>query len=106
MKNMSLIFILTVVAASLGCATKSYVRQQMTPLINKTNELDDLTAQNTKVIKEVDARAQAGIQQAQANASAADQQALAAGQKAGEAQTEANNAAKRVDTLQNVVANL
>ena len=36
--------------------------QQTTPLINKTNELDDLTAKNTKDIKDVDARAQAGIQ--------------------------------------------
>ena len=36
--------------------------QQTTPLINKTNELDDLTAKNSKDIKDVDARAQAGIQ--------------------------------------------
>ena len=31
-------------AATVGCSTKNYVRQQTTPLINKTNELDDLTA--------------------------------------------------------------
>jgi OOP family OmpA-OmpF porin len=49
-------------AASVGCASKNYVRQQTTPIINKTNELDDLTAQNSKAIKDVDARAQAGIQ--------------------------------------------
>ena len=60
------------VAASIGCSTKNYVRQQTTPLINKTNELDDLTAQNTKAIKDVDARAQSGIQQVQAQANAAD----------------------------------
>ena len=35
--------------------------QQTTPLINKTNELDDLAAKNSKDIKDVDARAQAGI---------------------------------------------
>ena len=33
-------------AASVGCTSKNYVKQQTTPLINKTNELDDLTAQN------------------------------------------------------------
>ncbi len=48
--------------ATVGCASKNYVKQQTTPLINKTNELDDLTAKNTKDIKDVDARAQAGIQ--------------------------------------------
>ena len=37
-------------AASVGCTSKNYVKQQTTPLINKTNELDDLTAQNTKAI--------------------------------------------------------
>ena len=47
--------------ASVGCSSKNYVKQQTTPLINKTNELDDLTAKNTKDIKDVDARAQAGI---------------------------------------------
>ena len=66
MKQLSLTLMLALaVAASIGCTTKNYVRQQTTPLINKTNELDDLTAQNTKAIKDVDQRAQAGIQNAQ-----------------------------------------
>ena len=30
--------------ATVGCTTKNYVNQQTTPLINKTTELDDLTA--------------------------------------------------------------
>ncbi len=46
MNRTSLIFLLaTSMAATIGCASKNYVRQQTTPLINKTNELDDLTAQ-------------------------------------------------------------
>ena len=94
------------VAASIGCSTKNYVRQQTTPLINKTNELDDLTAQNTKAIKDVDARAQSGIQQVQAQANAADQKALAAGSSADKAQMAANSASQRVDTLTNTVINL
>jgi len=93
-------------AASVGCASKNYVRQQTTPLINKTSELDDLTAQNTKAIKDVDARAQAGIQQVQAKAAEVDQKAQAAGQQADQAQTLANNAVHRVDSLQDTVANL
>jgi len=93
-------------AASVGCASKNYVRQQTTPLINKTNELDDLTAKNSKDIKDVDARAQAGIQQVQAKAAEVDQKAQAAGQQADQAQTLATNAVHRVDTLQSTVANL
>jgi OmpA-OmpF porin, OOP family len=91
---------------SLGCATKKYVRQQTTPLINKVNELDELTAQNTKAIKDTDERAQAGIDQAQARATAADQKALAAGQQAEQAQVQANNTLQNVAKLQNVVVNL
>jgi len=95
-----------ITAVTVGCASKNYVRQQTTPLINKTNELDDMTAKNSRDIKDVDARAQAGIQQVQAKAAEVDQKALAAGQQAGQAQTMADNAVHRVDTLQNVVANL
>jgi outer membrane protein OmpA-like peptidoglycan-associated protein len=92
--------------ATVGCSTKNYVRQQTTPIINKTNELDDLTAQNSKAIKDVDARAQAGIQQVNSAADAADQKAQAAGQQAAQAQTSADNAVHRVDALSNAVANL
>jgi len=94
------------VAASIGCTTKNYVKQQTTPLINKTNELDDMTAQNTKAIKDVDQRAQAGIQNAQSAANAADQKALTAGQNADKAQMAANTASQRVDTLTDRVVNL
>jgi len=91
---------------SAGCSTKNYVRQQTTPLINKTNELDDLTAQNTRDIRDVDARAQQGIQAVQAKAAEADQKALAAGKSADDAQGLANQASNRVTSLTNTVANL
>lgn len=93
-------------AGSVGCASKNYVRQETTPLINKTNELDDMTAKNSRDIKDVDARSQAGIQQVQAKAAEVDQKAQAAGQQATQAQTMADNAVHRVDSLQNTVANL
>jgi OOP family OmpA-OmpF porin len=107
MNRISLIFLLaTSMAATVGCASKNYVRQETTPLINKTNELDDLTAKNTNAIKDVDARAQAGIQQVTAKAAEVDQKALAASEQAAQAQTQADNAVHRVDSLQNTVANL
>jgi OmpA-OmpF porin, OOP family len=107
MNRASLTALLAVAMAStLGCASKTYVRNETTPLINKTNELDDLTAKNSNSIKDVDARAQAGIQQVQAKAAEVDQKAVAAGKSADQAQTLANNAVQRVDSLTNTVANL
>jgi outer membrane protein OmpA-like peptidoglycan-associated protein len=93
-------------AATVGCASKKYVKEQTTPIINKTNELDDLTAQNSKSIKDVDARAQAGIQDVNTRAAAADQKAQSAGQQATQAQQLADNAVHRVGVLTDAVANL
>ena len=93
-------------AATIGYSTKNYVRQETTPLINKTNELDDLTAKNSRDIKDVDARAQAAIQTVTAKAAEVDQKAQSASQQAAQAQTLADNAVHRVDRLQNTVANL
>lgn len=107
MNRTSLTLLLAItIAATVGCSSKKYVREQTTPLINKTNELDDMTAKNSRDIKDVDSRAQAGIQQVQAKASEVDQKATAAGQRADQAQTSANNATHRVDSLTNTVANL
>jgi outer membrane protein OmpA-like peptidoglycan-associated protein len=107
MNRTSLTILLTLtMAGTVACSSKNYVRQETTPLINKTNELDDMTAKNSRDIKDVDARAQAGIQQVQAKAAEVDQKAQAAGQQASQAQTMADNAVHRVDTLQNAVANL
>jgi outer membrane protein OmpA-like peptidoglycan-associated protein len=91
---------------SVGCTSKKYVRQQTTPIIEKTNELDDLTAKNTSAIKDVDKRAQSGIQDVNQRAAAADQKAQAAGQQADQAQQLASQASSGVNTLQTTVANL
>lgn len=91
---------------SVGCASKNYVRNQTTPIIDKTNELDDMTAKNSRDIKDTDARAQRGIQDVQTKAGEADQKALAAGKSADEAQGVATQATNRVTSLANTVANL
>src|ERR1700731_4074153 len=93
-------------AATVGCSSKNYVKQQTTPLINKTNELDDLTAKNTRDIKDVDARAQAGIQAVNAKTADVEQKAQAAGQSAASAQQTADSANHRVGLLTDTVANL
>jgi len=93
-------------AATFGCTTKSYVKQETTPLINKTNELDDMTAKNSKDIKDVDARAQAGIQAVNAKTAEVEQKAQSANQNATAAQQTADAANNRVGVLTNTVANL
>jgi outer membrane protein OmpA-like peptidoglycan-associated protein len=92
--------------ATVGCVSKNYVKNQTTPLINKTNELDDLASKNSKDIKDVDARAQAGIQAVNAKTSEVEQKAQAAGQTATSAQQMADAANSRVGVLTNTVANL
>jgi outer membrane protein OmpA-like peptidoglycan-associated protein len=92
--------------ATVGCSTKNYVKQQTTPLINKTNELDDLTAKNSRDIKDVDARAQAGIQAVNTKTAEVEQKAQSAGQTAASAQQTADAANTRVGALTNTVANL
>jgi OmpA-OmpF porin, OOP family len=100
------IFMAASMVASVGCSSKNYVKQQTTPLINKTNELDDLSAKNSKDIKDVDSRVQAGLQEVNAKTSEVDQKAQTAAQQAAQAQTSADNAVHRVDKLQTAVANL
>ena len=95
--------LIMLLAASIGCATKKYVRQQLTPIINKVNELDDLTAQNTRAIKQTDERLQSASQQADANAKAADQKAQDSGQQVRQAQATADNAVGRVEAVQKVI---
>ena len=89
-----------------GCSTKNYVRNQTTPLINKTNELDDMTAQTTRDIHDFDARAQKGIADVNTRSDAANQKALAAGQQADQAQQLATQASTGVNVLTNQVVNL
>ncbi len=89
-----------------GCATKKYVRNETTPIINKTNELDEMTRNNTNAIRDVDSRAQRGIQDVNQRAQAADQKAATARQTADQAQNLASQASGRADSLATQVANL
>jgi outer membrane protein OmpA-like peptidoglycan-associated protein len=87
-------------------ARKTYVKRQTDPIRDRVNELDDLTAANGKAIKDTDARAQAGIKLASDKADAADQHAIDAGNKATMAQTTAQQATTRIQTVETVVGNI
>ncbi|MGB8885436.1 MAG: OmpA family protein [Candidatus Korobacteraceae bacterium] len=87
-------------------ARKKYVQRQLSPIRNRVNELDDLTAANAKEIKDVDARAQEGIRQADAKATLADQHATDAGNRAQQANQTALQASNRLNTVEHVVGNI
>ncbi len=109
MKRMSLVALLIVagiVPLTVGCSTKKSVRNEVAPIINKTNELDDMTARNSRDIKDVDKRAQSGILDVQNRANQADQKALAAGQAADQANQAATQVHTQVASLAGTVTNL
>jgi len=87
-------------------ARKKYVQRQTQPIRDRLNELDELTAANSKQIKDVDARAQQGIQLASAKANEADQHAIDAGNKAQMAQQTATTANTRIGNVEQVVSNI
>ena len=79
-------------------ASKKYVQRQVGPIRDRINELDELTSQNTKAIKDVDSRATQGIQLASEKTSLADQHATDAANKAQMAQTAATQDSTRVSS--------
>jgi outer membrane protein OmpA-like peptidoglycan-associated protein len=87
-------------------ARKKWVNRQVAPVKDRLNELDQLTAKNANDIKDVDARAQAGIHQAQSTADSANQQALQASSQAGQAQQLAQQANTQTSQLNTTVSNL
>lgn len=103
-----------------GCATKKYVRNTAAPIQAKVDQVGEQTGKNTqniedtkKQVKDVDDRAQSGINAAQERASTADQHAMTADQHAGDAMKradQANQAADQnrqgIDKLRGVVANI
>jgi outer membrane protein OmpA-like peptidoglycan-associated protein len=87
-------------------ARKKYVQRQTEPIRDRVNELDELTSANSKQIKDVDSRAQAGIKLASDKANEADQHAIDAGNKATAAQQSAQQVTTRVQNVETVVSNI
>lgn len=87
-------------------ARKKWVKRQTDPINDRLTELDQLNAKNAADIKDVDARAQAGIKQAQSTADAANQAATQAGAEAQQANTVAQGAAGKVDQIHTTVNGL
>ncbi len=87
-------------------ANKKYVQRLVGPIRDRLNELDELSSENSKAIKDVDARATHGIQLASEKSSLADQHATDAANKAQVAQTAATQASTRVSTAEQMVSSV
>jgi outer membrane protein OmpA-like peptidoglycan-associated protein len=87
-------------------ATKEYVRRHTEPIRDRIEELDEITASNQKLIRDVDARAQHGLQLASEKVSLADQHATDAASKAQAAQQTAATLNARVSGDETEVSNL
>ncbi len=87
-------------------ARKKYVQRQLEPVQGRVNELDQLTAANAKMIKDVDARATEGIRLASNRVNEADQHAVDAGNRARQAQQTATQATQHLQTVESTVNNI
>ena len=87
-------------------ARKKWVNRRLDPIKGQLNELDEVNAKNASDIKDVDARAQAGISKAQNTADQANQVATAAGTQAQQAGTIAGQASGKVEQINGTVNGL
>jgi outer membrane protein OmpA-like peptidoglycan-associated protein len=87
-------------------ARKKYVNRQLDPIRGRVNELDELTAKNSRMIADVDARATEGIRTAMNKANEADAHAVDAGSRADQANQTAQAANTHVTSVESTVANL
>jgi outer membrane protein OmpA-like peptidoglycan-associated protein len=87
-------------------ARKKYVNRQLDPIRGRVNELDELTAKNTKMIADVDSRATEGIRQAMSKANDADSHAVDAGNRANQAQQTAQQATSKIGNVEQAVTKI
>jgi outer membrane protein OmpA-like peptidoglycan-associated protein len=87
-------------------ARKKWVKKQIDPINDRLTELDEVNSKNARDIKDVDARAQAGIQKAQSAADAANQLAMNANNQAQSASNTATQASQHVDNINGTVNGL
>jgi len=87
-------------------ATKEYVRRHVEPIRDRVNELDELTSAHGKMIRDVDTRAQQGLQMASSKTNLADEHAVEAANKAQMAHQTAAALDARVGKVETTVGNI
>src|SRR5260370_30417186 len=87
-------------------ARKKYVNRQLDPVRGRVNELDELTAKNSKMIADVDSRSTEGICNAMSKANEADSHAVDAGNRATQAEQTAQTANTRITGVEQTVSKI
>lgn len=87
-------------------ARKAWIKRYLAPVRDRLNELEEITSEDAARIKDIDARAQHGIQLASDKADLANQHASDAGTRAQTAQTSSTQASARVTGEEQVVSNI
>ena len=87
-------------------ARKTYVQRQIQPIRDRINELEELTGSNTKMIKDVDGRAQQGIQLVSTKTNEADQHTIDAVNRAQAAQLTATQTTAHLSKAEQMVGNI
>lgn len=98
--------VLAVLLFASGCATKKYVRQQIDPLTGQINELSEVSKKNANDLRDVDERAQKGLQGVNEKADGADRKAQLADQKAESAQSTATGLKTQLTGVENKLGNI
>ena len=84
-------------------ASKQYVQRHTQTIHDGLNELDELTAANSKMIKDLDARSQHGIQLASDKTNLADEHTTEAANRAALANQTVTAVATRLSTVETIV---
>jgi outer membrane protein OmpA-like peptidoglycan-associated protein len=87
-------------------ARKKWVNDRVEPIKGQLNELDEVNARNAQDIRDLDARAQAGIRRAQSSAEQANEMEMNAGNEAQKARALAQGASGHIDKLNTTVSGL
>jgi outer membrane protein OmpA-like peptidoglycan-associated protein len=87
-------------------ASKAYVRRKIAPIRDRVNELEQLNTANGNNVRDIDARAQQGIQLVSKKTDEADQHALDASNKAQTAQQAASAVNTHLSRVEPVVGNI
>lgn len=89
-----------------GCVSKTYVRNQLTPIIDKVNRLDDETASNTHEIRDTSTRGTHAVDTLNTTMAEAATGARDSEQRSAAAQHSADTALQRVTDVSRVISNL
>jgi OmpA-OmpF porin, OOP family len=106
MRIISAITLTAIALFTVGCATKSYVRNEVTPVINHVNDLDDRIGQNSRELKAVDGRLTEALNSVNTDAETTTLSVVAAGNRAGAAQSATSDTAARLRALETTLTNL